>query len=756
MRASSQVHKSARLGWAAALLLVPVLAAAQQAPAAGPPPAPEQGAEQSAAPAAVPPATETAVAPAPQPAPAVPAPPAPPAGPAVRVLRTGGLKMETAALLLSGQQGGPLPFAVLAFPVTREGDMVRVPVLVEVDGAALLDEQQGNPLDLEVALYALGANGNVQAAVMETVEVDLDRLEPEVRRSGIKFFGELQLLPGDYSLRALVRNPATDNIGLRVVPLTVTGLEAEVRTVMAPMFAERSGAWLPVRALEMRNRTAPLAALAGDDLPAARPILVPEQDVTFQVAAYHLQEGLDLRMELRRPSGQLAADFPLQITGRQPAGPPGLEVLTASFKPHGVEPGEYDLRVVIPGAGNDFRSYPVSAVVAEQDVGGRVWAELSPSHKEERQAAAGAPGTPGAAPTASHPPRPKARGRVDTTPMENAYRDALRLLGTGDEKGARAAVSALETSVLVEQQTLSGPELGRAEYAVAHGLAQTQPEALIPVLLLHEQLYRDYLNRNVSMLYSHAREMTFILADLYVKQNNTPAARELAARFILGLASEFATTAPRVVRSRAFRKVLDFDSTNEAALLCLAIDAERNAEYQAAADYLGKLVQKNPKHAEGKVRLALNQARLGHRKDARRQFEEVIKDESGGAGAAPVWLLAVAYQELSRLLIDSEDYEAAERVLRAGLARLPEDEKLSLELALVLDQRKNRSESRAVLETVRPKTTPRGFDSARRRYTQLPVELLERERMGLQQSAAERLHSLAVAVPAGGAKGGLP
>ncbi|HYG64265.1 MAG TPA: hypothetical protein VEL74_16935 [Thermoanaerobaculia bacterium] len=730
----------------AVLLFLPSLLAAQQQgapppanPPASPPAAEETGAAtgqlvlEAAPPAAAAPALQE------------PAPPPAPTGPPIRVLRTGGLKMETAALLLSGQQGGPLPFALLAFPVEKQGERVRVPVLVEVDGSALLDEQQTSPLHLEVSLYAIGGAGNVQASLMETVEVDLGRMEQEVQRGGIKFVGELDLLPGDYSLRALVRNPATENIGLRVLSFTVPPFEAGVRTVMAPMFSERSGAWVPVRALASRNRPAPLKALAGDDLPAARPILVLDRDMSFQVAAHQLADGTDLRLELRRPSGQLAADFPLQILGREPAGVAGIEILTATFKPHGIEPGEYDLRVVIPGAGSDFRSYATSAVVAEEEVGGRVWAEFSPGGGGGRDAAGEA-----AKQQAQRQAAAKPRKNVDTAPIEAAYRDALRLLATGDEKGARAAVSALETRLLIDEQTLTAVDLGRAQYAVARTLVQSQPESLIPVLLLHDELYRDYRNRNNSTLSIHARELVFALANLYTKQNNTPAARELAARFILGLAAEFADHAPRVLRSRTFRRALDYDPANETALLCLAIDAERNTEYEAAKDFLGKLLKKNPKHIEAKIRLALNESRTNRRKEARRLFEEVVRDES--SGAAPVWVLAVAYQELSRLLLELGAHDDAERVLRAGLRRLPEDEKLSLQLSMLLDLRKDRRESRAVLEAVRPKSTPRGFDSARRRYNEIPTELLEKERTGLQQSAIERLPSLAAA--AAGAKGG--
>src|SRR5262245_52676802 len=111
----------------------------------------------------------------------------------LRVLPTGGLSVESAALLLSGQEGGTIPFAALAFPFPGDGDKARVPVVVEIDGTDLLAGQTDPLLRIEISLYALTGSGSVQGSRMDTVEIDLEQLGTGVGESGVRYVGEVSL-----------------------------------------------------------------------------------------------------------------------------------------------------------------------------------------------------------------------------------------------------------------------------------------------------------------------------------------------------------------------------------------------------------------------------------------------------------------------------------------------------------------------------------------------------------------------------------
>jgi len=130
-------------------------------------------------------------------------------------------RVEAAALLMSGQEGGEIPLTALALPVPGEDGKVHVLVRMRMDGPALLAGQTGDPLRIETALYALGSGGGVQASLLETVEIDLASQREAARRSGVDLLGSLDLKPGSYSLRLLARNPDTGRLGVRTLPLAV-------------------------------------------------------------------------------------------------------------------------------------------------------------------------------------------------------------------------------------------------------------------------------------------------------------------------------------------------------------------------------------------------------------------------------------------------------------------------------------------------------------------------------------------------------
>jgi Flp pilus assembly protein TadD len=654
--------------------------------------------------------------------------------PEVRVLRTGGLRMETAALLLSGQEGGDLPFEALAFPLQADGARVRVPVIVEVDGAALLADHRGDLLRFDVSVYALGGKGEVLGALADTVEIDLARRGAQVAKSGVKLVGELSLLPGDCSLRVLVQNPETRRVGLRVLPLSVPDPKAGGTLLLPPLFAAAKDAWLAVRAVESKGLAPALPRLAGDAPPAARPILVADREAAFEAPVLGLAAGdPGLRLEVLRPNGEKAADLPVHLGARQPTAVPGLELLAATFTPHGLEPGPYVARLAAPGGA--ARSFGTPFILARDDVGGRVWAEFTPGHAAPAAAAAeGGGAAQSAGPTAR-----QRRRRGDTTPVEAGYREAFRQLAAGQEEAARAAVTALETAA-VGKGKLDPEDLLDAEARVARRLAAADPEGLVPVALLHTRLYHDYTARKQYLLATHARETALGLTELYGKKSASPQARQVAAGLVLALAGELAASAPAGLRERVFRRVVALDPDNEAALLCLAVDAERQGRPPEALTALDRLLRAHPGNGEAQLRRALALGRLGRRTEARRQLAELV----AAPDAATAWWFPIAYQELARLAIDEESWDAAEKILRTGLERLPGDEKLLLELAALYDRRGRPADARALLAGWQPagRAEPETA-SARRRYTQLPLARLAAAHAGLEQSAAERLPSLA-------------
>jgi len=656
--------------------------------------------------------------------------------PPLRVLRTGGLRVETAALLMSGQEGGTIPVAALALPLPGAGGKARVAVLLEIDGAEAMEGGNGGLLRLEVCLYAVTSapdgSGRVAGSRMDTVEIDLARLGADLERSGLKYTGELQLAPGDYALRTLVRNTATSEVGLRVLPLSVPDFPQTQGVLLPPLAADPAGAWLQARGAGIAS---PPPGLSFEALPSARPVFSPTDEISLRVPAWRVGGG-NLEAEVRRPGGARVASFPLKVASREDLGG-GLQLLAASLQLKGVEEGVYELGIVSASRSSDEGGLSTPFVLLERGGGGQVWAALTPPHRGRTAASTGAPAQAPQAPTA----RGKRTRRIDAGPVRNGYRAALRLLAGGDRNGARDAVQELQTRVLTGERPAASDDLVDVELDIAGDLARKDPESLVPVLTLHQVLYRDAVRKGGFLLSTHNRELVFRLVDLYADRSGSPEGKRQASRFLMGLAAEMIWTAPPSLRSRVFQQILAYDAKQEAAILCLAVDAERQGRYADAVGYLERLSSgQSPAHSEARLRLAVNLARLGKVQEARKLLREI----SDPASQAEPWQLAVAWQETARLQLAAGDLEGAEQTLRAGLQRLPEDDKLALQLGLVRDLRKDpRGAREAVAGLGTPGKTPGKGGAARNRYNQLPLETLDQAWTEVQERAVAQIPALA-------------
>jgi tetratricopeptide (TPR) repeat protein len=674
----------------------------------------------------------------------------PQARPAVRVLRTGGLKVESAALLVSGEQGGSIHVAVLPLFVpaaggARETKAVRVPAVLEIDGATLLKGNTGELLRIEICLYALSAGdadaGSIEGSLLETVEVDLPRAGAAVERSGIQYAGELTLPPGRHSLRVLVRNALTGEVGLRILPLTVP--DPAGSALLAPELANPApDAWVAARP----------EALPGA-LPAAQPVLGAGQEVRAELPVWKLRsaEGLridGLHIEVLRPDGGHVADLPARIEARRAVPEtPGLERLTVAFTAAGLEPNRYLLRASIPGT--DMPAWSSLVVVLAGGGEGKVWAELLHAGDRPRAAAAGTP-----------EPAPPAARRLAAGPVREAYRHVLERLAAGDEPAARRALEAFEAPLLAGPHAAASGEVATIEAGLAAELAAAEPRCLVPVTVLHEALYRDALERHESLLAAHARDVVFALADLAARQSGDADGRRTAARLLLGLAAHLVPSAPAGLAARTFQQILAYEEDNETAHLFLAAGAEREGRYPEAALQLERLLKGDPDRpdhlAEARIHLAVNLRRLGRTHDADKLLAGLLQSPPAAASRTiEPWVLALAYQETGRAFLAAGRLDDAERSLRDGLARLPGDEKLLLELAAVRDLRHEPAAARQALAGFKPgHAEGAGGESARHRYTHPSAAVLDETWAGLVRAAPEGYPALAAALKALPAKAG--
>ena len=258
--------------------------------------------------------------------------------------------LDAANDIATGEEAGAIRTSVLAAPFKVAGEKAYVPVLVEVDGPSLLANTQGTTLPTEIYVYAMDQSGSVHDFVSQTFGLDLAKAGAQLRQSGLKFFGHVDLLPGDYSIRVLVRNGVTGASSLRVQPLHVPAFAQAGPVLLPPFFPEPMNKWLLAREQRENQVQVPYPFLQAEQpyIPASKPVLGAGQEAAVSLVAYNLPAG-DLKAQakvLSRDGKELGAGE-LRLLERENGTPDRLK---ATFRPPQLAPGEYQLQVTLVDA----------------------------------------------------------------------------------------------------------------------------------------------------------------------------------------------------------------------------------------------------------------------------------------------------------------------------------------------------------------------------------------------------------------------
>ncbi len=220
----------------------------------------------------------------------------------VEARQLGGLETRAAALMLSGQNGGDLPLDVLAVPVGEAAEGVRLALVLDVGGIDKDGDEDEEPRLYEVYVYVLEAGDRVSAFL--TQGFLLSAAEQGGRR--VKFFGELELAAGEYSLRLFVRRRGDERFALRTMPLTVHPFASPEAPPRPPLEVLSAEEWVVVRAETAGGGELPFLV---DGQPAAPEVPRPAEAESPEVAMPAVVPGPGRRLRqsytaaLRRLAG---------------------------------------------------------------------------------------------------------------------------------------------------------------------------------------------------------------------------------------------------------------------------------------------------------------------------------------------------------------------------------------------------------------------------------------------------------------------
>ncbi|HEX9944322.1 MAG TPA: VWA domain-containing protein [Thermoanaerobaculia bacterium] len=264
--------------------------------------------------------------------------------------------LETANEVM-GEESGAIATSVLAAPFAAGGDRAHVPVVIEVDGPSLLAGKQDPKLPVEIYVYALDQNGSVQDFVTQTVGLDLTKAESMLRQAGMKFFGNLELPAGRYTIRTLVRNGTTGSSSLRITELEVPAFATGKPALLPAIFQDAAPTrWVNLRQAKQEGEPDPPYLFMLKDqpyVPTSRPALGPGQEARVVLQGYNLGAG-DWKAEAKVLSadGRELPGGALQLVDKEAGGGARPTRMVATFRPPSLQPGEYVLRVTLTdGAG---------------------------------------------------------------------------------------------------------------------------------------------------------------------------------------------------------------------------------------------------------------------------------------------------------------------------------------------------------------------------------------------------------------------
>jgi VWFA-related protein len=272
--------------------------------------------------------------------------------PAVRTADAATRRLQAAEAIAKGLSGGDIALRAVAVPYRDADGRVTLPVVLEIDGATLLDGRSSGTVTLEVYGYAFDAHEAVLDAMTLKPTVDVPRLGARIRESGFQIHTAFAVPRGRADLRFLVHDVTSGRTGsLRValvVPEFAPGSVALSPPLVTADARERVVVIAPSRLIAAPEM--PFDVAAERFAPQAFPRLVNGRAdavvlLAFTPTPFDAKSLFEISAHFRDPDGaRVPIGAPLVIS-KVVAGADGFRRFFLEVTPMGVPPGAYTLHV---------------------------------------------------------------------------------------------------------------------------------------------------------------------------------------------------------------------------------------------------------------------------------------------------------------------------------------------------------------------------------------------------------------------------
>ncbi len=622
--------------------------------------------------------------------------------------------MRDAALLMSGQQGGGINGVLMVGTPYEAGSRV-VPFWIELAIHPPAASTEHEPWALEAFAYSLDEHLEVEYFEGRRVAFD----PGSINRSsggGIKISGSIGVSEATRSLRVLVRNSDGGDFFLdaKVVPGPTGGTELAEASVIFPDAGE---GWIHVDAdaSETAEESNTGNEIAGNvRVPHGRPVvLAPSAVAFFVVVPGGGEEISSIRGRLHGHRGR-ELDGGLLVVGDR------LEVSNHDFAAYSVawnvpalDADQYVLELELAHESGVAFATEITVV--------GVPPEIAPIHPTW-VAYAGGSARP-SAPTAS-------AGQL-------AYADALRLCISDRWNDGVSAVFGLEQRT---DRRMGGTEfsadLRNLEASIIKDLSEHTPEAMIPLLVLHYDVFELWIRADDPVGRKHSIELIAAMVNNVRKKDALAPAVATAVGVLASMGDTLHQIGASENASLLLELALALDPTTEAPRIGVALDHEWLGHYVETVEILEDLAGRPDALYEGRLRLAVNLLRTGKTRDAVTEFRACTSSD------APSWVRVVAYEELALHFLDEGRPDQARDLIDAAIGVFPRETTLRLVSAAIEENRGNLGGARQIFADLDRQTVSTYRESPRKRYARWPSELFAEIRRATQATAEDHLDDL--------------
>ena len=242
---------------------------------------------------------------------------------------------------------------VLAAPFRANESRAYVPIIIEADGESILSGDDDDQLTAEFYTYVSNKKGEMKDFFTQMVSFNVSKGREQLEKTGIKYYGHLDVGPGEYLVRVLVRNATTGRTGVQSLEVSVPSYEQQEAVLLPPFMHEpQNHGWLMVREQRdsnyQRSVVYPFTVNGEPFVPAARRAIASGDEVEVCLVAYNMDSGeLVLEGSVMGTDGIELQAGRLNLLERTITGIRGLDKLRATFSPSGLDAGDYSLRVAV-------------------------------------------------------------------------------------------------------------------------------------------------------------------------------------------------------------------------------------------------------------------------------------------------------------------------------------------------------------------------------------------------------------------------